>query len=313
MASSLPWARMHERLTTTTATHNDHITTRPQPTTHASQHEPSPMPSNLPPTEQPGPIDNLHLLSVKALLQAMHHVDEDVMPAVAQAMPALAVLVEALVPRMKDGGRLFYVGAGTSGRLGVVDASECPPTFGVNPGKVVGLMAGGDTAIRQAVEGAEDDAHQGWRDLERESISPLDTVVGIAASGRTPYVLGALAEARQRNILTGCITCNPDSPIVRRCDHPVVAVTGPEFVTGSTRMKAGTATKLLLNRLTTATMIRLGHVQGNRMVDMQLTNQKLVERGARMVAEGTGLGLSEAQAALLKHGSVRAAIQASKS
>lgn len=275
-----------------------------------NQDVPSTMPTNLPPTEQPGPIDDLHMLSVEALLQAMHQVDEDVQPAVADAMPALVKLIEALVPRMKEGGRLFYLGAGTSGRLGVVDASECPPTFGVEHGKVVGLMAGGDPAIRQAVEGAEDDPHQGWRDLEFASITPLDTVVGIAASGRTPYVIGALNEARRRNILTGCITCNPDSPIVGCCDHPVVAVTGPEFVTGSTRMKAGTATKLLLNRLTTATMIRLGHVQGNRMVDMQLTNQKLVERGARMVAEGTGLALTEAEASLLKHGSVRAAIQA---
>ena len=268
------------------------------------------MPSNLPPTEQAGPVDNLHEMSVTELLEAMHRVDHDVQPAVESAMPSLAGLIEPLVERMKQGGRLFYLGAGTSGRLGVVDASECPPTFGVSPGVVVGLMAGGDAAIRAAVEGAEDDAEQGWRDLEAQEIGPLDTVVGIAASGRTPYVLGALRQARLRGILTGCITCNPDSAVVHACDHSVVAVTGPEFVTGSTRMKAGTATKLLLNRLTTAAMIQLGHVQGNRMVDMQLTNAKLVQRGARMVAEATGLDVATAEELLLAHGSVRAAVNA---
>lgn len=268
------------------------------------------MPSNLPPTEQAGPVDNLHEMSVPELLEAMHRVDHDVQPAVESAMPSLAGLIEPLVERMKQGGRLFYLGAGTSGRLGVVDASECPPTFGVSPGVVVGLMAGGDAAIRAAVEGAEDDEDQGWRDLEAHEIAPLDTVVGIAASGRTPYVLGALRQARLRGILTGCITCNPDSAVVQACDHPVVAVTGPEFVTGSTRMKAGTATKLLLNRLTTAAMIQLGHVQGNRMVDMQLTNAKLVQRGARMVAEATGLDKAVAEELLLAHGSVRAAVEA---
>lgn len=268
------------------------------------------MPSQLPPTEQPGPVDNLHTMTVAELLRAMHQVDHDVQPAVEAALPALEGLTVALVDRMKQGGRLFYLGAGTSGRLGVVDASECPPTFGVSPGVVVGLMAGGDVAIRAAVEGAEDDEVQGWLDLEAQHITSLDTVVGIAASGRTPYVLGALRQARLRGVLTGCITCNPDSAIVHACDHPVVAVTGPEFVTGSTRMKAGTATKLLLNRLTTAAMIQLGHVQGNRMVDMQLTNAKLVQRGARMVSEATGLDLAAAQVLLEKHGSVRAAVDA---
>lgn len=207
---------------------------------------------------------------------------------------------------------MFYLGAGTSGRLGVVDASECPPTFGVPHGVVVGIMAGGDTAIRRAVEGAEDDEAQGWRDLESHHPTEHDTVVGIAASGRTPYVVGALNKARKHGLLTGCVTCNPDGLVVGACDHPVVAVTGPEFVTGSTRMKAGTATKLLLNRLTTATMIRLGHVQGNRMVDMQLSNAKLVERGSRMVADATGLNMAEAEALLLSHGSVRAAVEAHK-
>ncbi len=267
-------------------------------------------PNTLPPTEQPGAFNDLHNMDVHELLGAMHQVDHDVQPAVEEAMPALAGLVEALVPRMAQGGRLFYLGAGTSGRLGVVDASECPPTFGVPHGMVVGIMAGGDTAIRRAVEGAEDDDKQGWRDLEGHNLTEHDTVVGIAASGRTPYVVGALNEARAHGLLTGCIACNPDSLVVRACHHPVVAVTGPEFVTGSTRMKAGTATKLLLNRLTTAAMIRLGHVQGNRMVDMQLSNAKLVERGSRMVADATGLNMEEAEALLLSHGSVRAAVAA---
>ena len=264
----------------------------------------------LPPTEQSGPVDDLHTLSVRELLDAMHRVDDDVQGAVLAAMPALTALTEALVDRMREGGRLFYLGAGTSGRLGVVDASECPPTFGVASDRVVGIMAGGDSAIRAAVEGAEDDAEQGWKDLKAHGIQAQDTVVGIAASGRTPYVIGALRQARLRGVLTGCVTCNPESQIIQACDHPVVAVTGPEFVTGSTRMKAGTATKLILNRLTTATMIQLGHVHGNRMVDMQLTNAKLMQRGARMVAEATGLGLVESEALLTSHGSVRAAVDA---
>lgn len=268
------------------------------------------MEANLPPTEQSGPVDDLHTMSVDALLAAMHRVDDDVQAAVLHAMPALEALIIDLVARMRQGGRLFYLGAGTSGRLGVVDASECPPTFGVAPDRVVGIMAGGDAAIRSAVEGAEDDAEQGWKDLESHGIQELDTVVGIAASGRTPYVIGALRHARLRGIRTGCVTCNPESAIVQACDHPVVAVTGPEFVTGSTRMKAGTATKLILNRLTTATMIQLGHVQGNRMVDMQLTNAKLVQRGARMVSQATGLALEEAESMLKQHGSVRAAVEA---
>ena len=265
------------------------------------------MHKSLPPTEQPGPVEDLHLMTASQLVKAMHEVDHAVQPAVEAAIPALSELIDALVPRMQQGGRLFYLGAGTSGRLGVVDASECPPTFGVDHGRVVGLMAGGDSAIRRAVEGAEDDPKQGWLDLTSHDVQAIDAVVGIAASGKTPYVVEALKEARAHGLLTGCITCNPDSAVTRACDHPVVAVTGPEFVTGSTRMKAGTATKLLLNRLTTATMVLLGHVQGNRMVDMQLSNDKLVERGARMVSDATGLNFQKAEALLLKHGSVRAA------
>jgi len=268
------------------------------------------MSNALPPTEQPGPVDNLHTMSALELIRAMHEVDEAVQPAVEKASEPLAKFVEALVANMQQGGRLFYLGAGTSGRLGVVDASECPPTFGVEPGRVVGIMAGGDSAIRSAVEGAEDDDQQGWLDLQAHGVGTLDAIVGIAASGRTPYVIGALKRARQEGLLTGCVTCNPDSAIVQACEHPIVAVTGPEFVTGSTRMKAGTATKLLLNRLTTSVMILLGHVQGNRMVDMQLTNKKLIERGSRMVSEATGLDMNKAESMLLEHGSVRAAVQA---
>ena len=268
------------------------------------------MERSLPPTEQPGPVNNLHNLTVREILDEMHHVDDDVQQAVREAMPALALLAESLIDRMRNGGRLFYLGAGTSGRLGVVDASECPPTFGVAQDRVVGIIAGGDSAIRTAVEGAEDDPEQGWKDLKAHGIKSLDTVVGIAASGRTPYVIGALRHAKSKGMLTGCVTCNPNSPIVEACDHPVVAVTGPEFVTGSTRLKAGTATKLILNRLTTATMIQLGHVRGNRMVDMQLTNAKLVQRGARMVSEATGLTFEDAKTQLQAHGSVRAAVDA---
>jgi N-acetylmuramic acid 6-phosphate etherase len=209
---------------------------------------------------------------------------------------------------MRLGGRLFYLGAGTSGRLGVVDASECPPTFGVEQGRVIGLIAGGDAAIRKAVENAEDDLKQGFTDLKSYNINANDVVVGIAASGRTPYVLGALEACKELNITTGCIVCNPDSKIAAVADYPIVLITGPEFLTGSTRLKAGTATKLALNMITTATMIRLGRVKGNKMVDMQLSNEKLVDRGTRMIMEETGLDYDTAQLVLLKEGSVRAAI-----
>ena len=221
------------------------------------------------------------------------------------------MLVDGIVARMREGGRLFYIGAGTSGRLGVVDASEIPPTFGAPSDLVVGLIAGGDGAIRKAVEGAEDDSEQGWKDIEAFSPTRQDTLVGIAASGTTPYVIGAVKAARERGLLTACITCNPDTPLAAASEIPIVAVVGPEFVTGSTRMKAGTATKLILNMISTATMIRLGHVRGNRMVDMQLTNAKLVDRGTRMIMAETGLqDYDRARALLLEHGSVRKAVAA---
>ena len=266
------------------------------------------MSKELPPTEQSGKHNDLHTKDIAELVSAMHLVDNEALAAVGACRTQIVAFIEALVPKMKAGGRLFYVGAGTSGRLGVVDASECPPTFGVADGRVLGLIAGGDSAIRKAVEGAEDDAEQGWKDLESHEIGKLDAVVGIAASGRTPYVVGALVEARSKGILTGCVTCNPGTEVSRSCDFPIEAITGPEFVTGSTRLKAGTATKLILNMITTVTMIQLGHVKGSQMVDMQLSNNKLIERGTKMVADTTGLSNVDAKKLLLEKGSVRLAV-----
>ncbi len=260
-------------------------------------------------TEADSRHDHLEQMPTAELLRRINAEDQTVPQAVARALPQLEALVEATVSRLREGGRLFYIGAGTSGRLGIVDASECPPTFGVPPDLVVGLIAGGDLAIRQAVEFAEDDEAQAWRDLTPHRIGPGDVLVGIAASGRTPYVVGGLRTARQHGIATGCVTCNPASAVAAEADFPVEVVVGPEFVTGSTRMKAGTAQKLVLNMLTTATLIRLGHVKGNKMVDMQLSNQKLVARGTRMVAEALRIAEDEARARLLRWGSVRAAIE----
>ncbi len=262
-------------------------------------------------TEQSSNFNNLETMSSRDILKGINSEDRGVPEAVGKAIPQIEALVNAIVERMKKGGRLFYTGAGTSGRLGVVDASEVPPTFGAPFDLVVGLIAGGDGAIRRAVENAEDDPVRGWKDIEAFSPTKEDTVVGIAASGSTPYVIGAVKEARQRGLLTACITCNPSSPLEAAAEIPIVAVVGPEFVTGSTRMKAGTATKLILNMISTAVMIRLGHVRGNRMVDMQLTNAKLVDRGARMIMAETGIDDQEAaRALLLEHGSVRKAVDA---
>jgi N-acetylmuramic acid 6-phosphate etherase len=213
---------------------------------------------------------------------------------------------------MEMGGRLFYLGAGTSGRLGVVDASECPPTFGVDHGIVIGIMAGGESAMRKAVEFAEDDTEQGWKDLQEYKITDLDSVIGIAASGSTPYVIGALQHCNKNDILTGCITCNPESDIALYARFPMTPIVGPEFVTGSTRMKSGTAQKLILNMISTSIMIGLGKVKGNRMVDMQLSNNKLVDRGTKMVMKETGLSYNEAKILLEEHGSVRKAANAHK-
>ncbi|MBX0292812.1 N-acetylmuramic acid 6-phosphate etherase [Hymenobacter sp. HSC-4F20] len=261
-------------------------------------------------TESSSLFNNLESLSTRELLTGMNSVDQTVPLAVAQALPQIEALVEATVARLGAGGRLFYIGAGTSGRLGVLDASECPPTFGVPHGVVVGLIAGGDTAIRKAVENAEDNPQQAWRDLQEYDITAQDIVVGIAASGRTPYVIGGLEQARHHGVATGCIVCNAGSAVAAVAEFPVEVVTGPEFVTGSTRLKAGTAQKLVLNMLTTATFIRLGRVKGNKMVDMQLSNAKLVDRGERMLMDELQISQDEAADLLRQHGSVRAALAA---
>ncbi|MGV9012121.1 MAG: N-acetylmuramic acid 6-phosphate etherase [Flavobacteriales bacterium] len=263
-------------------------------------------------TESPSRYDHLERMSTADLLRNMNAEDRTVADAVEQCIPAMEPLIDAITARMERGGRLFYIGAGTSGRLGIVDASECPPTFGVPHGMVIGLIAGGDAAIRKAVEFAEDDTAQGWMDLQEHAIGREDTVIGIAASGGTPYVLGALNSARKAGVLTACISCNPDSPVTQACEFPLVAVVGPEFVTGSTRMKSGTAQKLLLNMISTSVMIKLGRVKGNRMVDMQLSNNKLVDRGTRMVMDGLGVDYDTANGLLKKYGSVRKAVDNSK-
>lgn len=259
-------------------------------------------------TESTSRYDHLERMSTAELLQNINTEDRTVPVAVGAAIPAIEALVEATVERMRRGGRLFYLGAGTSGRLGIVDASECPPTFGVPQGMVVGLIAGGDGAIRQAVEFAEDDREQGWKDLCEHHVGADDVVVGIAASGGTPYVIGALEHCNAAGILTGGITCNPGSALATTARHPIVVVVGPEFVTGSTRMKSGTAQKLVLNMISTSVMIHLGRVKGNRMVDMQLSNNKLIDRGTRMVMDGLGVDYDTANALLKKHGSVRNAM-----
>ncbi|NJL15269.1 MAG: N-acetylmuramic acid 6-phosphate etherase [Microscillaceae bacterium] len=261
-------------------------------------------------TESNSPYAHLEQMSVAELLYHINQEDQTVPRAVAKALPQIKALVEQLTLRMREGGRLFYLGAGTSGRLGIVDASECPPTFGVPHDWVIGLIAGGDQAIRKAVEFAEDDPRQAWQDMLPYRPEALDTLIGIAASGRTPYVIGGIREARQHGLLTGAITCNPNSELAAEATFPVEVIVGPEFVTGSTRMKAGTAQKLVLNMISTSVMIQLGRVKGNQMVDMQLNNQKLIARGTHMLAEALSLAPELAQALLLQHGSVRAALEA---
>ncbi|MFD2523342.1 N-acetylmuramic acid 6-phosphate etherase [Emticicia soli] len=259
-------------------------------------------------TESSSHYDNLEKMSINELLVNINNEDKTVPNAVEKCIPQIEALVSQIVPRMKAGGRIFYIGAGTSGRLGIVDASECPPTFGVPHGMVVGIMAGGDKAIRKAVENAEDDIEQAWKDLAEYEIDENDTLIGIAASGRTPYVIGGLRTARQKGILTGCVVCNAGSAVAAEAEYPVEAVVGPEFVTGSTRMKAGTAQKLILNMISTAVMIQLGRVRGNKMVDMQLTNIKLVERATRMVMNELNIPHEEAHELVLRYGSVRNAV-----
>ena len=263
-------------------------------------------------TESTSNYDKLEQMSVRELLVNMNQEDKTVPLAIEKAIPNIEALAEAVFDKLKNGGRLFYIGAGTSGRLGIVDASECPPTYGVPHGMVIGLIAGGDSAIRKAVEFAEDDPNQAWKDLQEHNISSLDIVIGIAASGTTPYVIGGLRTCQENYIATGCVTCNPDSPVAQVSDYPVEVVVGPEFVTGSTRMKAGTAQKLALNMITTSVMVKLGRVKGNKMVDMQLSNDKLVDRGTKMVMTETGLSYEKANALLISKGSVRKAVEASQ-
>lgn len=263
-------------------------------------------------TERESNYQDLDKMSVFELLTNINNEDKTVPLAVEKALPNIEALVNVTVDRMKNGGRLFYIGAGTSGRLGILDASECPPTYGVPFDWVIGLIAGGDTAIRKAVEFAEDDEEQAWKDLEEYNINENDVVVGLAASGTTPYVIGGLNKANEKGIATGCVVCNGGSPIAAIAQYPIEVVVGPEFVTGSTRMKSGTAQKLVLNMISTAVMIRLGRVKGNKMVDMQLSNHKLVDRGVRMVMTESGADEATAAKLLEEFGNVRQAIEAYK-
>ena len=253
-------------------------------------------------SEQPSLYNDLEKKSVREILEDINTEDQKVALAVQRAIPQIEKLVTQIVPRMKQGGRIFYMGAGTSGRLGVLDASEIPP--------IIGLIAGGDTALRNPVENAEDDIHRGWEELTERNITDKDTVIGIAASGTTPYVIGAMHEAREHGILTGCITSNPDSPMAAEADVAIEMIVGPEYVTGSSRMKSGTGQKMILNMITTSVMIQLGRVKGNKMVNMQLSNKKLVDRGTRMIVEELGLDYGKAKALLLMHGSVKKAVDA---
>lgn len=259
-------------------------------------------------TEEPSAYDHLEKMSVAEIISSINKEDAIVAEAVKKSLPQIERLIEKAAGQMQAGGRLFYIGAGTSGRLGILDASECPPTYGVPVGLVIGVIAGGEKALINAVESAEDDTQQGWKDLRHYKINEADFVVGIATSGTTPYVIGALEKCHENGISTGSISCNPDSPVSRVADHPVEVIVGPEFVTASTRMKSGTATKMVLNMISTAVMIRLGRVEGNKMVNMQLTNQKIIERGTRMLMEKGGLTHEDAREMLLKYRNVKKAL-----
>ena len=260
-------------------------------------------------TEQDSKYNHLEMMSISSIIRNINSEDKTVPLAVEKSLPQIVKLTEQIVEKLKIGGRLFYIGAGTSGRLGVLDASECPPTFGVPHELVVGLIAGGDYAIRKAVEFAEDSKNQGWLDLQEHSISDKDVVIGIAASGTTPYVIAALEKCNEHNIVTGSISCNQNSPLSQTGKFPIDVVVGPEFITGSSRMKAGTAQKLVLNMISTATMIQLGKVRGNKMVDMQLSNNKLIDRGEKMIVKELNIDQIEASKLLQEYGSVRNAIQ----
>lgn len=259
-------------------------------------------------TEKESHYNHLEKMSIKEIISNINNEDKTVPLAVEKSLPQIQALIEQIVIKLKEGGRLFYIGAGTSGRLGILDASECPPTFGVSHDLVIGLIAGGDQAIRKAVENAEDSLDQGWIDLKAYNITPKDVVVGIAASGTTPYVVSTLEKCNEENIITGCITCNKNSPLSNVAQYPIEVIVGPEFLTGSSRMKAGTAQKLVLNMITTTVMIQLGRVKDNKMVDMQLSNNKLVNRGVKMIMDELNISESEAEQLLQQHRSVRQSI-----
>ena len=263
-------------------------------------------------TEQDSKYNHLERMSTTELLTSINQEDKTIPMAIEGIIPEIEKVVEVTHKRLANGGRLFYIGAGTSGRLGVVDASECPPTFGVDFSVVIGIIAGGDHAIRNAVEFAEDAEDGAWKDLRKFNISDKDIVIGIAASGTTPYVVGGLKQCRSENITTACIVCNANSPIAENSDFPIECIVGPEFVTGSSRMKAGTAQKLILNMISTSVMIKLGKVKGNKMVDMQLSNNKLVARGTKMIMDETGVSEEKAGILLKEFGSVRAAVKSLK-
>lgn len=263
------------------------------------------MESKKPDTEKASKYDHLEKMSISELLVNINNEDKTVPQSIEESLPQIERLIEVIVSRMQDGGRLFYIGAGTSGRLGVLDASECPPTYGVSDDLVIGLIAGGDVALRKAVENAEDNMAQAWKDLQQYKIDKSDVLIGIAASGTTPYVIGGIKEARKHGIATGCITCSLESPLAEASEFPIEVVVGPEFVTGSTRMKAGTAQKLVLNMISTTVMVRLGRVKGNKMVDMQLSNKKLVGRGIKMIMEEVNVEEERARQLLMEYGSVR--------
>lgn len=259
-------------------------------------------------TEQNSLYNDIEKMSTTEMLTNINNEDQKVALAVQKQIPIISKLVDVISEKLEKGGRLFYIGAGTSGRLGILDASECPPTFGVDSNMVIGLIAGGDEAIRIAVENAEDDKKQAIKDLEDYKIDQLDVVIGIAASGTTPYVIGGLEDCQNKEIVTACITCNKNSPVSQFSDFSIEVIVGPEFITGSSRMKAGTAQKMVLNMISTSVMIKLGRVKNNKMVDMQLSNQKLIERGSKMISEALNLNLSTSEKLLRKHGSVRKAI-----
>jgi N-acetylmuramic acid 6-phosphate etherase len=260
-------------------------------------------------TEQASPYRHLEKMPVEELLMNINHEDKTVAYSVEQSIPKIIPLVKAIVSKMKEGGRLFYIGAGTSGRLGILDASECPPTYGVPDNWVIGLIAGGDGAIRKSVEFAEDSKTLAWKDLKRHYINSQDVVIGVAASGTTPYVVHGLKSCQENGIITGCITCNPEAPVIEFADFPIEVIVGPEFVTGSTRMKAGTAQKLVLNMISTSVMIGMGRILDNKMVDMQLSNNKLLDRGTKILKNAFHLSYEEAHKILMEYGSVRKAME----